>query len=78
MNLLFQKTETPNVITVNPKTKEVDVKRLAGTWWRIVAPYNDRAHWVIMCSIMHEDRFASADDSTMIISTNLKNQLVAL
>jgi hypothetical protein len=78
MNLLFQKTQDPQVITVDPKTKEVNVKRLTGTWWRIVAPYNDRAHWVIMCSIMHEDRFASADDSTMIISTNLKNQLAAL
>ncbi len=78
MNLLFQKTQDPQVITVDPKSKDVKKKQLDGIWWRIVAPYNDRAHWVIMCSIMHEDRFASADDSTMIISTNLKNQLVAL
>jgi hypothetical protein len=78
MNLIFQKTQDPRVITVDPKSKEVEIKQLTGTWWRIVAPYNDRAHWVIMCSIMHEDRFASADDSTMIISTNLKNQLASL
>lgn len=78
MNLLFQKTQDPKVIIVDPKSKQVDTKTLKGTWWRIVAPYSDRAHWVIMCSIMHEDRFANADDSTMVISTNLRNQLVAL
>jgi hypothetical protein len=78
MNLLFQKTENPNVITVDSKTKEVKTKQLTGTYYRIVAPYNDRAHWVITCSEMHRDRFASADDSTMVISTNLRNQLLSL
>jgi hypothetical protein len=78
MNLLFQKTENPNVITVNAKTKEVTTKRITGTYYRIVAPYNDRAHWVIKCSEMHLDRYASADDSTMVISTNLHNQLLNL
>jgi hypothetical protein len=51
---------------------------LTGTYYRIVAPYNDRAHWVITCSEMHRDRFASADDSTMVISANLRNQLLSL
>jgi hypothetical protein len=79
MNLLhYQKTENPNVITVDAKTKEVTIKKLTGTYYRIVAPYNDRAHWVITCSEMHRDRFASADDSTMVISTNLRNQLLSL
>jgi hypothetical protein len=79
MNLLhYQKTENPNVITVDSKTKEVKIKKLTGTYYRIVAPYNDRAHWVITCSEMHRDRFASADDSTMVISTNLRNQLLSL
>jgi len=27
---------------------------------------------------MHRDRFASADDSTMVISANLRNQLLSL
>jgi hypothetical protein len=78
MNLLFQKTENPNVITVDSKTKEVKTKQLSGTYYRIVAPYNDRANWVITCSEMHRDRFASAEDSTMVISANLHKQLLNL
>lgn len=76
--ILYQKTEDPLVIVTDSKTKDVQTKKLTGTYFRIIPPANDRVNWVLTCSEMHVDRWASATDSTMIISENLRNQLVAL
>lgn len=76
--ILYQKTEDPLVIVTDSKTKDVQTKKLTGTYFRIIPPANDRVNWVLTCSEMHVDRWASATDSTMIISENLRNQLVSL
>jgi len=76
--ILYQKTEDPLVILTDSKTKDVQTKKLVGTYYKIIPPANDRANFVLTCSEMHVDRFASAIDSTMIISDNLRKQLVAL
>jgi hypothetical protein len=76
--ILYQKTEDPLVIVTDSKTKDVQTKKLTGTYFRIIPPANDRVNWVLTCSEMHVDRWASATDSTMIISENLRKQLVSL
>jgi len=68
----------PLVIVTDSKTKDVQTKKLTGTYFRIIPPANDRVNWVLTCSEMHVDRWASATDSTMIISENLRKQLVSL
>lgn len=74
----YQKTENPTVVIVDSKTKEASTKTLSGTYYRIIPPANVRANFLITCSEMHVDRFASATDSTMIISERLRNQLSSL
>ena len=74
----YQKTNNPTVIVVDAKTKEVSTKTLNGIYYRIVPPANVRANFLITCSEMHVDRFASATDSTMIISDKLRSQLCDL
>jgi hypothetical protein len=76
--ILYQKTEDPLVIITDSKTKDVQTKKLVGTYFRIIPPANDRVNFVLTCSEMHVDRWASATDSTMIISDNLRKQLVSL
>jgi len=76
--ILYQKTEDPLVILTDSKTKDVQTKKLTGTYYKIIPPANDRINFVLTCSEMHVDRFASAVDSTMIISDNLRKQLVSL
>jgi hypothetical protein len=76
--ILYQKTEDPLVIVTDSKTKDVQTKKLTGIYFRIIPPANDRVNWVLTCSEMHVDRWASATDSTMIISENLRKQLVSL
>jgi chemotaxis regulatin CheY-phosphate phosphatase CheZ len=76
--ILYQKTEDPLVILTDSKTKDVQTKKLVGTYYKIIPPANDRVNFVLTCSEMHLDRFASAIDSTVIISDKLRKQLVAL
>jgi len=76
--ILYQKTEDPLVILTDSKTKDVQTKKLVGTYYKIIPPTNDRVNFVLTCSEMHVDRFASAIDSTMIISDNLRKQLLAI
>ena len=76
--ILYQKTEDPLVILTDSKTKDVHTKKLVGTYYKIIPPVNDRVNFVLTCSEMHVDRFASAIDSTMIISDNLRKQLLAI
>jgi len=76
--ILYQKTEDPLVILTDSKTKDVQTKKLVGTYYKIIPPANDRINFVLTCSEMHVDRFASAIDSTMIISDNLRKQLLAI
>jgi hypothetical protein len=76
--ILYQKTEDPLVIITDSKTKDVQTKKLTGTYYKIIPPANDRVNFVLTCSEMHLDRFASATDSTMVISENLRTKLIAI
>jgi hypothetical protein len=76
--ILYQKTEDPLVIITDSKTKDVQTKKLVGTYYKIIPPANDRVNFVLTCSEMHLDRFASATDSTMVISENLRTKLIAI
>jgi hypothetical protein len=76
--ILYQKTEDPLVILTDSKTKDVQTKKLTGTYYKIIPPVNDRVNFVLTCSEMHLDRFASATDSTMVISENLRKKLLAI
>jgi hypothetical protein len=76
--ILYQKTEDPLVIITDPVTKDVQTKKLVGTYYKIIPPVNDRVNFVLTCSEMHLDRFASATDSTMVISENLRTKLIAI
>jgi len=76
--ILYQKTEDPLVIITDSVTKDVQTKKLVGNYYKIIPPANDRINFVLTCSEMHVDRFASAIDSTMIISDNLRKQLLAI
>lgn len=74
----YQKTQDPEVVIVGETTKIVNVKKLVGTYYKIIPPANVRANILITCSEMHIDRWASATDSTMIISERLRSQLSSL
>ena len=76
--ILYQKTEDPLVIITDSVTKDVQTKKLVGTYYKIIPPANDRVNFVLTCSEMHLDRFASATDSTMVISENLRTKLIAI
>ena len=76
--ILYQKTEDPLVIITDSKTKDVQTKKLTGTYYKIIPPANDRVNFVLTCSEMHLDRFASATDSTMVISENLRTKLITI
>ena len=75
---LYQKTENPTVVIVDSKTKEVSTKKLSGIYYRIIPTLNTRVNFLITCSEMHVDRWASATDSAMVISERLRNQLSSL
>ena len=75
---IYQKTENPTVVIVDSKTKEVSTKKLSGTYYRIIPTLNTRVNFLITCSEMHVDRWASATDSAMVISELLRNQLSSL
>ena len=76
--ILYQKTEDPLVIITDSVTKDVQTKKLVGTYYKIIPPANDRVNFVLTCSEMHLDSFASATDSTMVISENLRTKLIAI
>jgi len=76
--ILYQKTEDPLVIITDSKKKDVQTKKLVGTYYKIIPPVNDRENIVLTCSEMHLDRYASATDSTMVISENLRTKLIAI